>query len=61
MEPGAGDVMPQTWCIIGPSDIRLDMISESLARGIFAEEPVNFLAPISPQSSGVPWLGRSLL
>lgn len=45
MEPGAGDVMPQTWCIIGSADIRLDMILESLARGIFAEEPVNFPAP----------------
>lgn len=45
MEPGAGDVMPQTWSIIGSADIRLDMILESLARGIFAEEPVNFPAP----------------
>lgn len=45
MEPGAGDVMPQTWCIIGSTDIRLDTILESLARGIFAEEPVNFPAP----------------
>lgn len=45
MEPGAGDVMPQTWCIIGSTDIRLDTILESLERGIFAEEPVNFPAP----------------
>lgn len=45
MEPGAGDVMLQTWCIIGPADIRLDMILERLVRGVFAEEPVNFPAP----------------
>lgn len=57
MEPGAGDVMPPTWCIIGSADIRLDMISESLARGIFAEEPVNFPAPRTFQFSPPVFLG----
>lgn len=45
MKPGAGDVMLQTWCIIGSGDTRLYMILESLVRGVFAEEPVNFPAP----------------
>lgn len=45
MKPGAGDVILQTWCIIGSGDIRLDMILESLVRGVSAEEPVNFPAP----------------
>lgn len=45
MEPGAGDVMLQTCCIIGSADIRLDMILESLVRGFFAEETVNLPAP----------------
>lgn len=45
MEPGAGDVMLPTWCIIGSGDARLDRILESLVKGALAEEPVNFPAP----------------
>lgn len=45
MKPGAGDVMLQSWCIIGSGDSRFDMILESLVRGLSAEEPVNFPAP----------------
>lgn len=58
MEPGAGDVMPQTCSIIGAADIRLDTSLESLARGIFAEEPVNFPAPRTSRVNPPVFLGQ---
>lgn len=49
MKPGAGDVMQQTWCIIGSGGIRLDMILESWVRGVFCKKkPVNFPASRTP-------------
>lgn len=61
MELGAGDVMQQTWCIIGPKDIRLDMILESWVRGVFARRACKFpcTKDTSLKSSSAPQLGMS--